>query len=90
MITRVQLLIEGRVQGVCYRAFTQNQAIKLGLNGWVRNMYDGRVEAVLEGQRELIEQAILACKNGPSGARVTDVDITWERPLGEQGFEIRH
>ena len=75
MITRVQLLIEGRVQGVCYRAFTQNQAIKLGLNGWVRNMYDGRVEAVLEGQRELIEQAILACRNGPSGARVTDVDI---------------
>lgn len=90
MVARVELLIKGRVQGVCYRAFTQNQAIKLGLNGWVRNTHDGRVEAVLEGQRELIEQAILACKNGPSGARVTDVDIAWKLPLGEQGFEIRY
>ena len=90
MISRVQLLIKGRVQGVCYRAFTQDQAIRLGLNGWVRNMHDGRVEAVFEGQKELIEQAILACKNGPSGARVTDVDITWRSPLGEQGFEIRY
>jgi len=90
MLSRVQLLIEGRVQGVCYRAFTQDQAIKLGLNGWVRNMHDGRVEAVLEGQRELVEQAILACKNGPAGACVSDIDITWESPLGEQGFEIRY
>lgn len=90
MISRVQLLIKGRVQGVCYRAFTQDQAIRLGLNGWVRNMHDGRVEAVFEGQKELIERAILACKNGPSGARVTDVDITWRSPLGEQGFEIRY
>ncbi len=90
MISRVQLLIEGKVQGVCYRAFTQDQALNLGLSGWVRNMHDGRVEAVLEGQRELIEQAILACKNGPPGARVTDVDITWKSPLGEQGFEIRY
>jgi acylphosphatase len=90
MISRVQLLIKGRVQGVCYRAFTQDQAIMFKLNGWVRNMHDGRVEAVLEGEREHIEQAILACKRGPSGARVTDVDITWKSPLGEQGFEIRY
>ncbi len=90
MFSRAHLLISGRVQGVCYRAFTQNQAIKLGLNGWVKNMHDGRVEAVLEGQRELIEQMILACKNGPSGARVTDVSIDWKSPLGEQGFEIRY
>jgi acylphosphatase len=89
MIFRAHLLISGRVQGVFYRAFTQNQAQRLGLNGWVRNMHDGRVESVLEGQRELIEQAIIACKKGPSGALVTDLDIAWERPLGEQGFEIR-
>lgn len=89
MISRAYLLISGRVQGVCYRAFTQNQAIKLGLGGWVKNMHDGRVEAVLEGQRELIEQAILACKSGPSGARVSDIEITWGSPQGEEGFEIR-
>jgi len=90
MISRVHIFISGKVQGVCYRAFAQDQAIKLGLNGWVGNMHDGRVEAVLEGQRELIEQAILTCKNGPSGARVTDIDLTWKSPLGEQGFEIRY
>lgn len=64
--------------------------MSLGLNGWVRNLHDGRVEAVLEGQREFIEQAILACKNGPPGARVTDLDIAWESPLSEEGFEIRY
>lgn len=90
MLSRVQLLIKGRVQGVCYRAFTQDQAIELGLTGWVRNLHDGRVEAVFEGRRELIEQAILACKTGPFGARITDIDITWESPLGEKGFEIRY
>lgn len=90
MISRAHLFISGRVQGVCYRAFAQDQAIRLGLNGWVRNMHDGRVEAVFEGQRAPVEQAILVCKNGPSGARVTDVDLTWENPLEEQGFEIRY
>jgi acylphosphatase len=90
MISRAHLLISGRVQGVCYRAFTQDQAITFGLNGWVKNLHDGRVEAVLEGRREHIEQAILACKIGPAGARVTDVDITWKSPLGEEGFEIRY
>ena len=90
MLSRVQLLINGRVQGVCYRAFTQDQARKLGLTGWVRNLQDGRVEAELEGRRELIEQAILACKTGPTGARVIDMDITWKSPLGEKQFEIRY
>ncbi|MBI5075377.1 MAG: acylphosphatase [Nitrospirae bacterium] len=90
MISRAHLLIFGRVQGVFYRAFAQDQAIKLGLSGWVRNMHDGRVEAVLEGEKEHIERAILACKRGPSGARVTDVAITWEDPRGEQVFEIRY
>lgn len=90
MLSQAHLLISGRVQGVYYRAFTQNLAIKFGLNGWVKNLHDGRVEAVLEGQGELIEQAILACKRGPSGARVTEVDVTWASPLGLQGFEIRY
>jgi acylphosphatase len=78
------------VQGVFYRAFTSDQASELGLNGWVRNMPDGRVEAVFEGREVLIEQAIIACKRGPAGARVTNVDVTWEPVAGEKGFHIRY
>jgi acylphosphatase len=85
------LFITGRVQGVFYRAFTRNLAAKLGLDGWVRNLYDGRVEAVLEGSRELVEEAILACKKGPPGALVTDIEVTWAEPEGlAGGFEIRY
>ncbi len=90
VISRVHIVISGRVQGVCYRAFTRDQAVVHRLNGWVKNLHDGRVEAVFEGQRELIEQAILACRKGPSGSRVMDVDIAWENPLKEEGFEIRY
>jgi len=90
VISRVHVFISGRVQGVSYRAFTQYQAVTHGLNGWVRNLHDGRVEAVLEGQSELVEQAVIACRTGPPGARVTDMDITRESPLGEKGFEIRY
>jgi acylphosphatase len=90
MLSRAHLLIFGRVQGVFYRAFTQDQALRLGLNGWVRNLHDGRVEAVFEGQKELVEEAILACRRGPAGSRVTDIDTAWEEPSGESGFEIRY
>ena len=90
MTSRAHLFIDGRVQGVFYRAFTSDQASELGLNGWVRNMPDGRVEAVFEGREVLIEQAIIACKRGPAGARVTNVDVTWEPVVGEKGFHIRY
>ena len=90
MTSRAHLFIDGRVQGVCYRAFTSDQASRLGLNGWVRNMPDGRVEAVFEGRQEVIEQAVIACRQGPSGARVTHMDITWEPAAGENGFHIRY
>lgn len=88
---RVHLFIDGRVQGVFYRAFTRNVASGLGLNGWVRNLYDGRVEAVFEGDRTLIEQAVLECKKGPPGSWVRDVDVTWEDYSGDlRGFEVRY
>ena len=88
---KAHLFIEGRVQGVFYRAYTRNVAVKLGLNGWVRNLYDGRVEAVFEGEKGLIEQAVLECRRGPSGSRVTDMDVSWEVSSGElKGFEIRY
>jgi acylphosphatase len=85
------LFIEGRVQGVFYRAFTKNVALKLGLNGWVKNLYDGRVEAFFEGDRALIEQAVQECRIGPFGAKVTDIDLTWEgNPGALEGFEVRY
>lgn len=88
---RVHLLIEGRVQGVFYRAFTRSVAMKLGLSGWVRNLYDGRVEAVLEGDKGLIEQAVVECKKGPPGSYVRDVEATWVEYSGDlRGFEIRY
>jgi acylphosphatase len=77
---RVHLKIEGRVQGVYFRASTVSQAQHLGLTGWVMNCPDGSVEAVAEGGRAEIEQLIAWCRLGPSGARVTNVGIRWEQP----------
>jgi acylphosphatase len=89
--TRAHLFIDGRVQGVFYRAFTGEIAHTLGLNGWVRNLRDGRVEAVFEGEKKLIQQAIQRCYAGPSGARVTNIDVQWEHYTGkENGFNIRY
>jgi acylphosphatase len=90
MVSRVHIFVQGRVQGVFYRSYARNQAARLGLNGWVKNLSDSRVEAVFEGRRDLIEEAILACRKGPPGARVTDIELVWENPADEQGFEIRY
>jgi acylphosphatase len=88
---RAHLLIEGRVQGVFYRAFARDLAARMGLDGWVRNLYDGRVEAVFEGDRGLIEQAIGECRKGPAGAVVNHIEVVWKNYSGEsKGFEVRH
>ena len=88
---RAHLFISGTVQGVYYRAFTRDLAGRLGLNGWVKNLYDGRVEALFEGNREVIEQAIERCYAGPPGARVNEIDVAWEEYRGDlKGFEIRY
>ena len=89
--TKAHLFIEGRVQGVFYRAFTRNIAAKLGLNGWARNLYDGRVEALFEGSRELLDQAIQECWRGPAGSSVRNITVSWEESSAEyKGFEIRY
>ncbi len=72
--TTLHLLISGRVQGVGYRAWTQRTARKLALNGWVRNLTDGRVEAVVQGHVDAINQLVSDCQSGPPLARVTSVD----------------
>src|SRR5215217_7135994 len=87
---RVQLIIEGRVQGVYFRASTVQEAQKLGISGCVMNCPDGSVKAVAEGQREQIDRLIAWCHRGPSGARVTKVDVQWEQPQNSfSGFAIK-
>jgi acylphosphatase len=91
MKTRVHLFVSGRVQGVSYRWFVYDIAHTLNLAGWVRNLPDTRVEAVFEGNREVIEKAILKCRQGPPASRVADVDVTWENGIEDiADFEIRH
>ena len=88
---RAHLFIDGGVQGVFFRAFTSDIAHGIGLNGWVRNLRDGRVEALFEGEKRLIEHAIKECYNGPPGARVSHIDIQWETFTGqEKGFSVRY
>jgi acylphosphatase len=77
------------VQGVYYRTDTRTRASGLGLSGWVRNVPDGTVEAVFEGTAERIESMIAWCGRGPSGARVDEVSVEWEDPVGERGFSVR-
>lgn len=71
----LHLSIKGRVQGVGYRAFVEDEAAARGLEGWVRNRRDGSVEAVVSGEGEQIEGLIAACRKGPRSARVDSVDI---------------
>ncbi len=80
---RVHLLVNGRVQGVGYRYATKMMATQLGLTGWVKNLADGRVEAVAEGPREKLESLASWAKQGPSSARVEDVAATWSEATGE-------
>ncbi|MBX5484425.1 MAG: acylphosphatase [Myxococcaceae bacterium] len=87
---RVHLRIKGRVQGVWFRQSTREEAERLGVFGWVRNLPDGDVEAVLEGPEQAVETLVRWCHTGPPGARVTGVERTDETPIGEFGsFEVR-
>jgi acylphosphatase len=87
--TRARVRVRGAVQGVYYRADARARARSLGVSGWVRNASDGSVEAVFEGDTELVESMIAWCRRGPAGARVDDVEVEWEEPLGEHGFTVR-
>ncbi|MBD3354894.1 acylphosphatase [Candidatus Woesearchaeota archaeon] len=89
--SRIHLIIKGRVQGVFFRANTQKHAEKLNLEGWVKNLPDGNVEVVAEGEKEKIKDFISFCRKGPSSARVDDIDIRWEDYTGEfKSFSIRY
>lgn len=87
---RAHVLISGRVQGVCFRACTVDEAVAAGIAGWVRNTPDGRVEAVFEGDKSAVEAMIVWCRTGPPAARVSGVEVVWGEPKGEQGFGVRY
>lgn len=88
---RARVLIKGIVQGVFFRQTTMQQALSHGVNGWVRNLPDGRVEALFEGEEEAVKALVDFCKKGPRGASVTDIAVNWE-PFKEQykEFQIIH
>ena len=86
---RRRVLVAGRVQGVWFRDSMRREAERLALAGWVRNLPDGRLEAVFEGDDEAVERLTAWCNRGPSGARVTGVEERDEPPEGARGFVIR-
>lgn len=87
---KVHLLISGRVQGVAFRYHTQDIAQSLGINGWVRNCWDGKVEIVIEGEEEKVKRLIGWCYQGPESAMIEKVEVEWEEYRGEfNTFGIR-
>jgi acylphosphatase len=90
-LARAHLIVKGLVQGVFFRGFVRGMAVQLGVSGFVRNLGDGSVEAVFEGEKALVEKAIAECKKGPPGARVDDIEVRWEPPAGDLGgFTVRY
>jgi acylphosphatase len=85
---RRRVIVHGHVQGVFFRESIRRRAESVAVTGWVRNRGDGSVEAVLEGEREALEQLISFCETGPRGARVDWVDVIAEDPEGLAGFSI--
>lgn len=88
-VVQALAVVDGRVQGVYYRASTQEQARALGLRGWVRNLPDGRVELRAQGTRGRVEALLAWCRKGPPSARVASVDVDWEAPDPELPSSFR-
>jgi len=88
-VTRARVQVRGRVQGVFFRAEARARAESLGVAGWIRNLPDGRVEAVFEGEDEHVESMVEWCRRGPTGAQVEEVGVEREEPAGETGFRVR-
>lgn len=82
---RAHVFISGRVQGVNFRAYMRDRAREAGVEGWVRNLSDSRVEAVFEGTRPAVQKLVSWCYSGPVHAEVAKVDLTWEEPTGNEG-----
>ena len=86
----VHVRVSGRVQGVYYRAYTRDRAKSLGINGWVRNIPGGGVEAVLEGERRQVGEMLKAMKSGPSGSVVLGMELSEIEAKGYDDFKIEY
>lgn len=88
---RIHVWISGRVQGIFFRANTRRKAMDLNLKGWVKNLEDGRIEVVIEGEDSDVRKMIEFLKKGPFGAKVTKFDLKEEKYKGEfESFEIAY
>jgi acylphosphatase len=82
----LQVMIQGRVQGVGYRAWVEHRAVRAGLEGWVRNRADGSVEAVFAGSPQMVAEMVALCRRGPSSARV---DAVFDEPADAEALKLR-
>lgn len=88
---RAHLVIHGQVQGVFFRAYMEDRAKTHSLTGWVKNNFDGTVEAVLEGAEDQVKEVVEWAQTGPSNAEVKKVDLSWEKPTKEfSDFSIQY
>lgn len=91
MKIRAHVIVTGKVQGVFYRAETATRARRLDVTGWIRNLADGRVEAVFEGDETNVQKIIDFCRSGPPNAYVVDLDVRRQEWTGEfRNFTIRY
>lgn len=89
--TRAHVYVSGKVQGVFFRQNTKRQAQAKGVSGWVKNLEDGRVEAVFEGEEEAVKAVVEFCRVGPKAAEVSDMKVDWEVFRGEfEAFSIAY
>jgi len=89
--TRAHMIVSGRVQGVFFRQNTLNKAKELGVFGWVKNLSDGRLEAVFEGEKKKVEEIVNWAEKGPVSAKVNDVRVEWQEYKGEfKGFKLKY
>ncbi len=90
-VAAAEIVVEGRVQGVGYRAFAQRRALFVGLGGYAMNLRDGRVFVYAEGDRRLIQDYVKELERGPRGAQVVQASVRWVPPTGGfRSFDIRH
>ena len=89
-LCRARVIVHGRVQGVWFRESARLEADRWRVNGWIRNRYDGTVEAVFEGDAHAVAQMVAWCRHGPDRAEVTELEVFEEEPAGAVGFAVRH
>lgn len=88
---QMRAIVRGQVQGIYFRDFTRRHARRLGLVGYIRNLWDGTVEVLAEGNRDLLENLLQELHAGPPAARVEGIDLEWGQPSGEfRSFEVRY